>query len=323
MQSLQDKLLKSARKKVSEGRIYSLSGIELPVYLNHRIDRLLDSRGVLVKSEMEYLLSETGPGNLRLSPELLVHLLKEDIYVDPTFGSLAEAKVLSEKKLEIERYVIKQRNDRQTQDLLLKILRLYISGAETVSTDPYIVSGTYENIPVVCLIMNGEWALPRPELFSFLRQCKRESRFPVIIARKVSGILFPVFKRLSILGLNLYRTYLPTEISALLDGARTAGTFFETKYCDQLVGIDQAYVERFPSMDPLKEPLKQFFEWTLKSHIRDAYPSFRDSVIRIEDTLPEILSQFERSKASGELLDAYEKQKKLLEELKLNFPPSG
>ena len=64
------KKLKEIQNKLNKYPISSLSKEEIELYFDHRLQNLLLSKKVLVRNELEYLLGETGPGNLRIEPDL-------------------------------------------------------------------------------------------------------------------------------------------------------------------------------------------------------------------------------------------------------------
>ena len=319
--SLQKKLLTAALNKIASGRFFSLSGIEFRAYFNHRVNNNLTTRQFLVWNEVEYLLTETGPGNLRLSPELLQLLPKEHVFVSRSLKDSPEKQILLEQKLEIEEYILKHHGAPGTQELIIKILGNFLGGVKVSSTSPLIVNGVFNNIPVSCLIKNGGWILPNAELFSFLQNCQTQKTFPLLIAKKIAGILFPVFKALSVLGLNTHKIYLPEGVKPLLKSINTEeNELNQIRYCNQFVIIDSDYVQDIPSEDTTSDPLKHFFKTTLKNHIACYYNDFIQSKVVIKNNFLDTVSQFKKSRNTSALIKNYQAQQKLIQEIKLNFP---
>lgn len=84
------------------------------------------------------------------------------------------------------------------------------------------------------MIKNGAWVFPDAELFSFLKSSQEQKRFPIVIAKKISGILFPVFKGLSIMGLNTYKIFLPGKSKEIIDAVKSDEELLsELKYNNQ------------------------------------------------------------------------------------------
>ncbi len=199
------KKLKEIQNKLNKYPISSLSKEEIELYFDHRLQNLLLSKKVLVRNELKYLLGETGTGNLRIEPDLFRLLVDKGSFVQSPFESIPEIKKLETLKETAEKHIEKNINAPETQELLIKILDNYLKKSRVVSKEPFIIEGELNKIPASCLIQNGGWLLPDTELFSFLKSSQGQRKFPVIIAKKISGILFPVFKGLSIMGLNTYK----------------------------------------------------------------------------------------------------------------------
>lgn len=322
MNNLQKKLISSGLKKISADKFHLLSGIELYAYAKYRINRFLKTKQLLVRDEIEYLLTETGPGNVRLTPELVELLPLEPFYISTEFENSPQRDLLLAQKLSIEDYIKKNINSTTTQDILFHILSKHIDNPTKNITSPFIINGAYKDIPISCLIKNGGWITPTGELFDFIRNCKSNKRFPILIAKKISGILFPIFKELSILGLNTYKTFLPEEIKPMLEKIRVGqDELSEIKYFNQFL---PSHLPQEPtSANELIEdnPLDYFFSTTLKQNITKYNNKFIHSPIAIPSNLTDILSQFKMNNTTKRLIKTLNSQKKLYEEVILNFPP--
>jgi hypothetical protein len=297
-----------------------LSGEELKVYFDHRVEGILSKKSLLVGNELEYLLSETGPGNLRIDPELLSHLIKGWSFVYPAQRSVPEIQGFLAKKQAAAICVNENKNSNKIQEILLMVFQNYITGASMASTKPLIFEGKYGDIPIACLVKNGDWVLPNKELFTFLSRSQKNKQFPIIIAKKISGILFPVFKELSVLGLNLYKTYLPKEAEGvILDANSTEGSPTQIKYNDQLQFIDQGFTKDMLTDSAISEPLKNFLENILKNNIRVYFDNFLQTKIEIHDDFLNTISQFRGSKLKKILTTSHENKLSVIVELrKLN-----
>src|SRR3989339_2078347 len=315
MKSLQQKLLGSASKKISMDRFYALSGLEIHAYTKHRIEKILETKQLLVKNEIEYLLTETGPGNIRLTPELIDLLVKEPLFILNEFNASPQKDTILKQKMEVEEYILKNINSPKTQGLILEILTKYINTLTITSISPLVVDGLYNGIHVSCLIKNGEWITPTRELFLFLQRCKAETRFPIVIAKKISGILFPIFKELYVLGLNMYKIYLPKEIIPLLEAIPQKDPMLpEIKYCNQFYPLPPLLTSE-AAISTNNDTLTNFFAITLKSNIQNYTENFFKSKFIIHDNLPEILYQFKKNNTTKTLIKYYTSRQKLLEEV--------
>ena len=319
--NLQKNLLTSALQKIAAGRFFFLSGIEFRAYFHHRVNNNLTTRQLLVWNEVEYLLAETGPGNIRLSPELLQLLPKEDVFISKWFNDSPQEQLILRQKREIEEYIFKHRNSPETQEHITKALSNYLEEAKLSSTSPLVINGVFNNIPVSCLKKNGEWILPNTELFSFLQNCQTQKIFPLVIAKKIAGILFPVFKALSVLGLNTYKIYLPEGAKPLLSKINTeANELNQIKYCNQFIIMDSGFVQNTPSENTIIDPLKHFFETILNNHISYYHNNFLQSKVSIKNNFLDTVSQFKKSRNTAALIKSYQSQQNLIQELKINFP---
>ena len=303
------KKLKEIQKKLNKQPLSSLSKEEIELYFDHRLQNLLLSKKVLVRNELEYLLGETGPGNLRIEPDLFRLLVDKESFIQPPFESVPEIKKLKTLKETAEKHIEKNINMPVIQELLIKILDNYLKRSGVVSKEPFIIEGELNKVPVTCLIKNGGWVFPDAELFQFLKSSQEQKKFPVIIAKKISGILFPVFKGLSILGLNTYKILLPEKSRENINAVKSNEEMLrDLKYNNQFQFIDKTFIND-------GEPIKNFFEVILKDRIDAYYKNFMQSKIKISDNFIDTVSQFRKNKATRGLIENYERKQKLLSEL--------
>lgn len=294
------KKLKEIQKKLDKYPISSLSKEEIELYFDHRLQNLLSSKKVLVRNELEYLLGETGPGNLRIEPDLFRLLAGKQTLMLSPFESIPEIQKLKKLKETAEKHIVQTINSSETQNLLAGILDNYLKKIKVVSKEPFIVEGELRALPVVCLIKNGEWILPNTELFSFLKSAQEQKRFPIVIAKKISGILFPVFKGLSIMGLNTYKIFLPEKSRKIIEAVKSDEEMLrELKYNNQF---------QFNEC----EPVQNFFEVILKEHIDTYSRNFAQSKVKIADNFIDTIIQFRKNKATRGLIASYENKQNLI-----------
>lgn len=303
-------------RKLDKHPISSLSKLELRTYFNHRLENLVFKKKVLVRNELEYLLGETGPGNLRIDPEFLSSLTKKSFFMFPGFEKIPEIKTFLDKKREIEKYIFATYNSPEIQKKFLDILGNYLKEIKLVSASPFIIKGIYNNIPVACLLKNNGWITPNTELFSFLSKCQKEKTFSILMAKKISGILFPIFKNLSVLGLNTYKIYLPREAQKLIESIKLDGPLFsELKYYNQFQFIDNKFSKEIIENHWEGEAIKKFFEIILKTNISNYYVNFLRSKIEIKSNFVDIISQFRKNKVNKSLIENYQGRAKLIQDL--------
>ncbi|MDD4995593.1 MAG: hypothetical protein PHW53_03970 [Patescibacteria group bacterium] len=309
------KQLKAIINKLNKRPISSLTGDEFDVYFEHRMDNLICDKKVLTKNELVYLLSETGPGNRRIDPRLVLKLVDQNILVSSILGALPEMTKLKGQKEKVDKYILDHKSSKETKQSIIKLIGSYLKNVKMISDDPFIIEATFKNMPISCLIKNGGWIFPDSELFSFLSAVQKQKRFPIVIAKKISGILFPVFKGLSILGLNLYKTLLPEEGEKLITSSiyKPKESFLsELKYNGQFQFLTREYVENIQDEYWNGDPLKNFFENVLLGNISTYYENFSNLKINITDNFADTVSQFRKNKTTKNLLEMYKTQEKII-----------
>lgn len=308
--------LKVIFEKLAKQRVANLTASELGVYFYYRLSNLLLSKRVLVRDELEYLFTETGPGNLRFDPRHVQYLTQENLFVSPGFESIPEIQQIIAVKQKIESRVLTNRNSRETRNFLLSLLSEYLGSVHAESAHQIVVSGDFKKIPVRIFVKNGEWVLPSPDVFTFLRECQKQKRFPVIIARKISGILFPVFKNLSILGLNTYKTYLFGETKKLTElTAQDNLLLSKISYNNQFIYTHKNYIKNDRAHEQI-DPIMNFFETTLANNVEVYYKKFLESKVEIADNFVDTVSQLRMNRATKLLLENYQTTQKVVRDLR-------
>jgi len=310
-------IVASAIKKIKSIPIYHLSAAEFRAYFEYRIEKILLHRVIIVRNELEYLLCETGRWNLRIDPEFIPLITREKTLVSE-HSPYPNTQELLQRKIGAENYIFEASNSPETQRLILDIISPYLNQPNIVSIEPFVVDGQFEGIPVSCLIRNGRWILPDKEFFSFLRRCQTQNKFPVLISKKISGILFPFFRSISVMGLNTYKIILPRNGQRLIEEIREIeGGFYSMKYCNQFHFIDKDATSKVKGEDPTPDLIRPFFETTLRTHIAGYFSAFLHSRIIIKDNFIDTASQFKMTKSTDKLLKTYMTRQHLKQELML------
>lgn len=321
------KLILAAMKKLESAPVYTLSKDELRAYYEYRINNILKSKLAIVKNELDYLLSETGPGNLRIDPEFIPLITKKHSFTlkDSGYPNLEN---LLNKKIAVEKYISDNTNSHKTQELIFNLISHHLIHPSIISKEPFIISGVFNGVPVSCLIENGRWVLPDTKLFMFLQQCQKQKTFPIIIAKKISGILFPVFKNIFILGTNTYKIFLPEEgqllveeISAMtfhrepvpemLGNFRTNGSPLDIKYCNQFNFISDT-PPHGTDHTGATDQIHNFFTTILKSNILKYSGAFFSQKIVIGNNFLSTVSHFKKNNANKNLIKNYTLRDNLL-----------
>jgi len=310
------KLVAAAMEKLESLPIHTLSGAEFRAYFEYRIDNILAKRLTLVEDELEYLLCETGPGNLRTDPEFVPLITKRKAFklkdcVGPELDNLLN------KKINAEKYISENINSAETQRLMFNVISPYLVQARIVSIEPFIIAGDFEGIPVSCLIQNGKWTLPDTGLFTFLQKCQEQKTFPVLISKKISGILFPVFKNISVLGLNTYKVFLPGAGQKLIEEVKLKEEeAIEIKYCNQFYFFSDPKMPDAAERPPETNTIRTFFETILKNNIIKYNAAFTQPKTVIENNFLDTVSHFKKNNPNRNLIKNYILRQSLIQSLK-------
>lgn len=149
-----------------------------------------------------------------------------------------------------------------------------------------------------------------------MEECQHQKRFPIIVAKKVSGILFPVFKILSVFGLNIYKTYLPEEARKLIETiSATDKNLREIKYNSQFILKADNYQEK-EGKDLSSDPILNFFENIVSDNIPIYYNNFLGTKIKIADNFIDTVSQFRKNRSTKGLLENYQMTQSLIQNLR-------
>ena len=310
------KEIKPIFKKLKKYHISFLSAIELKIYFEYRIENLLRKKIVLVKNELEYLFGETGPGNLRIDPELTNLLIKENSFMHIQYSKIPEIQEILNTKQKIEKIIKEKQNSEIVLDFFTELLKNYLQNVKLISKEPLIIAGSFNDIPLSILIKNGKWIMPNAELFSFFMSCQTNNYLPIIISKKIHGALFPVFKNLSVLGCNTYKIYLPKYTEQLINKIKSDEKILpEIIYNNQFEFITKELSQNITDGCWDDEPIKNFFENILDKYIENYYSNFSQLKYQIKDNLIDTVSQFRKNKINKKLIESYRNRLEIIQEL--------
>lgn len=309
------KKITEIKGKLKKNPIGTLSKDELQKYFKYRLENLLYKKRVLVFDELKYLMCETGPGNLRLDPQIVSELTQEDFFVTTQPLSKEDLQKPLKKKLFAANYIQQNRDSEFTQSLIRKIISNYLKHTTVKSVNPFIINGDFKKIPVTCLIKNGEWIYPDQNLFSFLKEAKKENRQPIIIAKKISAILFPIFKALAVFGVNTYRTYLPEEGKKIIEDVSLVETYsyFDTSYNGQFDFLNDLILKDFNDPFWNGDLLISFFEKTLPMNIESYFNTFSNPKKQVDDDFLSTASKLRKNKLTKKIMENFKTREALLE----------
>jgi hypothetical protein len=306
------KELQNIKEKLLNHPISNLTPSELQVYFSYRLDNLLDKKKILVGREMEYLFGETGKGSLRIDPEILSYLLMpEQVFLDNLITSLSgdpefdeKIEKIKQKKIILQHDINKDIRSKDIKRRFVKLLDKYFADTQIITDEPLIVRATYNKIPVILLVKNGEWVLPNPELVNFLALAKLYETLPIIMGKKIHGILFPALKLISAIGTNCYRTYVSSKTLLSYEALNKESEnpeslddkYFKLKYNELLESINNE-VKFITHTNGEGDVLKKFLENVLPNVAEDFYQDFLRRDINFEGSFVDVIQQLKNGKA--------------------------
>lgn len=78
------------------------------------------------------------------------------------------------------------------------LVSLYIRPLKNIleirSVSPLVFAGSLQQVPVHNLVVNGGWIMPDRILFDFVSEARESPCLPVVIAKKIHGILVPALQ---------------------------------------------------------------------------------------------------------------------------------
>lgn len=263
------KEIKAIKSRLSEPgmTIYDLRVDKLEKYLAYRLEHLVVSRGALLPKEQRYLLAETGPGNLRFDPEILDLLLDNEVISSDRFHNSKTLREIIKIKREIEALVDKSLESKSLHLQIEAYLKSFIVNLRLTSMHPLAYEGVIDDRKIVIFFYNGGWLTPNTELFERLKYAHRTNRYPVFIAKKIHGVLFPFFKEIGVFGFNTYSTLLTKKAYAEF----TTACKQLLPYAPDYMNVRVTYNGRFSPAGSLfedeQDPLSVFLGEKLSMHV--------------------------------------------------------
>jgi hypothetical protein len=312
--------LASVKEKLLTQPLICLTAEELELYFLHRVDNLLRSKMVLVRRELEYLLGETGPGSGRIDPELVGGLTDKRLFTGSLIAHFPRmATSFASKKTKLQDLVVGDLHSAKSVDLMAVLFGHYVESLEIRNTCPLVFGGSIRRVPVHIIVNNGGWIMPDRILFEFVSQARQSRCLAVVIAKKIHGILFPLFKSLGIVGTNTYQTYVSAntyrncgKLQQQFRNPNRSGSLPKPiTYNEQLEdlhelsrGISDEYYEG--------NVLKLFLEETLPRVAPEAYSCGLDESIKLDGNFYDVAMRLKDEKLKARLLWRIEKRTALL-----------
>lgn len=90
-----EKQLNLVINKLNKHPLISLSIEGLRLYFDYKLENLIKDKKVFTRNELDYLLSETGPGNRRINPQIISEMTHNDVFTCPPYSDIPEFKSLA------------------------------------------------------------------------------------------------------------------------------------------------------------------------------------------------------------------------------------
>lgn len=239
----------SIKKRLLASSITALNKTELATYLAYRIENLTCNNPVLLTTELEYLLCDCGHGRLRFDPELVRALLATVDSTNSKFTikplgveTAVYSTIFSPETLET---IMTQKTD------LVRLIRGSISKPYYYSalgamldklsrlanmTDIAInlyqthirLSGQISGNRVLIGFYPNSWLYPySSEIWSLRKDAAKTGATPIVLAKRIHGVSFPMFKVNGIIGFNSYASFLPERTITKIESYNSTTLFPE------------------------------------------------------------------------------------------------
>lgn len=253
------KEIKKALKESHRG-VLDLRADKARKYLEYRLEQLVRRRIALLADETRYLLTETGPSPLRFDPEALELLINEE--------AIASASHYSERQIDGIIKIKEQAREIITTGLVKKELREqfkeYLESKfgdlEIVSTKPLAFKGVLDGRPIVIFVYNNEWLLPDNNLVKDLKVAYELNSYPIFLAKKIHGMIFPYFKAIGAQGFNMYSALLLQEDVAAYGKINSQLKIYQDAVYVKTNTLYQARVETIDLLGDDDTPLSAFLD---------------------------------------------------------------
>lgn len=289
-------------------KMHDLSPSDLEIYHKYRTRKLLAERQVLLPLELSYLLCETGNGALRFDPDISKILTGTETQVaDKRTWIYHDSDEIEKIKKRAENAV---ENDKV--DIAKHIKKQY--GLKVVSYTPMTYETVINGKKIYLYVLPNDWLMPDDNFISMLKTAYINGATPFFIAKKIHGILYPVFKNIGIGGINTYSNLVSSNTKSIivacnekLDQLIPKQFAHRLEYHGQYIS-DEEYMVRF---SPLFD---NFIHKRIEELSKDS--RFLSHDLAEVGELSDFVSKMKRSKIKNALKQWQDSHTQLAEELK-------
>jgi len=221
--------IKAVKDKVIRSSISRLSSTELCSYLSYRLVELINRENIVSYDELLYRFCEVGPGNLRFDPltveAFLESKLCEDLFAKKSiertegwicFKTDGAGKISARMKRKISDGIEKSVYSKECLKALKKDVLKVIEGAgygilSSIINDKkhyleiLLISSQPKRRILLRFYNSNEWIYPfSGQIWKLFKEAGNKECIPVLVAPRIHGSCFPLFKAIGILARSTY-----------------------------------------------------------------------------------------------------------------------
>lgn len=229
-------------------------------YLDYRLEHLVSRRIVLFPKEQRYLLGETGPSPLRFDPEVLELLVSDKPIIGEQYHSERQIKEITALKSEVAEHLEASLSKDELRETIKVNLENYLGDLEIINKSPLTFKGVLDGRSVMIFFYNDGWIMPNNDLVKDLKYAHQQDCYPVFIAKKIHGVIFPYFKAIGAQGFNLYSALItPADMAQYNKLNARLKVYDEVSYVKTNTSY-QARVESTEVLTDADSPLANFLD---------------------------------------------------------------
>jgi len=266
---ISQKKIKEIVKKLERLSVHRLSFDEFRIYAMYRLVELIHSEGAIHYDELLYRFCEVGPGNRRFDPlavEILLNSLSVQDYLKKSAKIECKDKwfLVKEAKGNTLNFRIKEKVlanifESTKTDKLFKLLKdelgavfqeceyeaiSYFEDQDKIYIEFKLKSKEFDSQLLLRFYNTSVWVYPESwQIWDLFHKANLDNAIPVLIAPKIHGACFPLFKAIGMFARASYYLFIDKSLeeikSAVLDQT-------ENDFC-QLSRISFGKIDNLPS----------------------------------------------------------------------------
>lgn len=296
--------VKIVKTKLKCSSVAKLSLQDLLVYLSYRLSELISGESVIDYNEIFYRLCEVGPANLRFDPLTVEIFLESEMSRDLFKANSIETEngwfylkkdykkeVVSNVKHRIFKEILENISSVSCLKLLKKnVLKIIVDSGYNIESslidekkrfvECILTNKKFKGRILLRFYNDNEWIFPFSwQIWEVFRDAGKLRCVPILVASRIHGSCFPLFKAIGILARSTYGIFSEKNVKKIID--RTLSNMEKVEFVYPKIGPGRFYCLFNQSIDGL-EGVEQLF-----SRIVPTY--FNSSKKRIDHTTKKII----------------------------------